>query len=516
MKIYSPARIDISRRCEGYYLRWYYNGWHYFLFYPGQTHFVTEGENYRTRGTHALTVSSGQITLDQAKAIRTIADAKRAEIYTDCGWRTAIVEPATVPTWNNYIAGSEIILRCRIGSRELSKTGFSPLPSEPLLVTDRVFSINRNNFGFLFNEFDTGVAQVGHLTITPDAIFTMSKFLLDWCTVIVSQKNNTVTIYPNSENTGDRRDGVITLTCPGAVDPIYIAVYQYETGEVQIFESDRLEFQFGWDEYGAGIMKTAILTVVPDQVIGEENTIAAWATIAVNQVTNRMTVYPNDKNEGAERDGTITLSCPDADDIIIAITQYAIPIPDSPVAVAATDIDYFDFNANWQASGLATGYYLDVSLVSNFASFVAGYQNLDVGDVLTKAVTGLNSGTDYFYRVRAYNVSGTSGNSNIIDLTTLSDSIVTDPETLVFDYQGTPCAGTTITITASGAWTAAWTTGTHFTADKYNGAGNDIVTINCNSANGEPSDWVDTLIFDCGVASDNVVCTEYLFEGECE
>jgi len=37
-------------------------------------------------------------------------------------------------------------------------------------------------------------------------------------------------------------------------------------------------------------------------------------------------------------------------------------------------------------------------------------------------VTGLSSGTDYFYRVRAENVNGSSGNSNVISLTTISES----------------------------------------------------------------------------------------------
>ena len=78
-----------------------------------------------------------------------------------------------------------------------------------------------------------------------------------------------------------------------------------------------------------------------------------------------------------------------------------------------------NFSANWNASTGATGYYLDVSIDTNFGSFVTGYNNLNVGNVLTYSVNAnIKAGTTYYYRVRAYNAGGTSGNSNTISLTT--------------------------------------------------------------------------------------------------
>ncbi len=97
---------------------------------------------------------------------------------------------------------------------------------------------------------------------------------------------------------------------------------------------------------------------------------------------------------------------------------YFVAGPSAPVATAATNISQTAFDANWNASTSATGYYLDVATDAGFTSFVSGYDNLDVGNVTTKNVTGLNAGSDYYYRVRAYNANGTSGNSNIISLTT--------------------------------------------------------------------------------------------------
>lgn len=50
-------------------------------------------------------------------------------------------------------------------------------------------------------------------------------------------------------------------------------------------------------------------------------------------------------------------------------------------------------------------------------NYVAGYQNLNVGNVTTYPVTGLTAGTTYYYMVRAYNTNGTSDNSNPISVT---------------------------------------------------------------------------------------------------
>lgn len=100
------------------------------------------------------------------------------------------------------------------------------------------------------------------------------------------------------------------------------------------------------------------------------------------------------------------------------------PAPSAPVASAATAITSSGFTANWGASSGATGYYLDVATDSGFLSFVTGYNNLDVGDVLNEAIIGLNAGTDYYYRVRAYNTIGTSSNSETI--TVLTKTIYND------------------------------------------------------------------------------------------
>ncbi|NJD22679.1 MAG: fibronectin type III domain-containing protein, partial [Melioribacter sp.] len=99
-------------------------------------------------------------------------------------------------------------------------------------------------------------------------------------------------------------------------------------------------------------------------------------------------------------------------------------IPSAPVEQAASAITASNFDANWNASTGATGYYIDVATDNGFTSFVSGFSNRDVGNVVTYTVTGLASSTQYFYRIRAYNTGGTSSNSGTADATTLAGGTV--------------------------------------------------------------------------------------------
>src|SRR4029077_12321818 len=71
------------------------------------------------------------------------------------------------------------------------------------------------------------------------------------------------------------------------------------------------------------------------------------------------------------------------------------------------------------------GYFLDVSTSNSFSSYVDGYQGLDVGNVNGRAVTGLNPGTTYFYRVRPYTSAGSGEYSNVTTATTQPGTGVT-------------------------------------------------------------------------------------------
>ncbi len=98
------------------------------------------------------------------------------------------------------------------------------------------------------------------------------------------------------------------------------------------------------------------------------------------------------------------------------------PAPPAPTALAATSITSGGFNANWTSANGATGYRLDVSTNVTFSSFVSGYQNLDVGNVTNRMVSGLTAGRAYYYRLRAYNAGGNSTNSGVVTATTIAAS----------------------------------------------------------------------------------------------
>ncbi len=96
------------------------------------------------------------------------------------------------------------------------------------------------------------------------------------------------------------------------------------------------------------------------------------------------------------------------------------------------------FTATWQSISGAKGYRLDVSTSGSFSTYVGGYRDLDVGNVIRQVVTGLNPGTTYYYRVRPYTNNGlasysqpmrgaTAPTTGLIINPTFDSSITNDP-----------------------------------------------------------------------------------------
>lgn len=102
-----------------------------------------------------------------------------------------------------------------------------------------------------------------------------------------------------------------------------------------------------------------------------------------------------------------------------------------PIASAASGVSTYGFTANWSESSGASGYYLDIATDSAFTSFLPGYENKDVGNVLSYSITGLSSETSYYYRIRSYNDTRISNDSNIITQETLTK--VTDEDGNEYD-----------------------------------------------------------------------------------
>jgi|GEM_PF-1148957 len=122
-------------------------------------------------------------------------------------------------------------------------------------------------------------------------------------------------------------------------------------------------------------------------------------------------------------------------------TVSVLTFPSAPTANDALVVTSTTFYANWIAVPTATGYFIDVSIASNFSSFVSGYNNLNVSSTST-IITLPSAGATYYYRVRATSGAGTSSNSNTIT-TTLKPAA--------------PIAGVATSINAEG-FTANWST----------------------------------------------------------
>ncbi|MBP8004452.1 MAG: fibronectin type III domain-containing protein [Elusimicrobia bacterium] len=129
---------------------------------------------------------------------------------------------------------------------------------------------------------------------------------------------------------------------------------------------------------------------------------------------------------------------------IVFVASYDRTPPGDPASVFIKYPTVSGFTVTWSAAtdnvGVA-GHRLDLSLTPTFATYVSGYQNLNVGNVLSRAITGLAAGTTYHARVRAYDANGNVSVNNITGVgATLATPDTVNPVVAI----STPFAGSTV------------------------------------------------------------------------
>jgi hypothetical protein len=177
------------------------------------------------------------------------------------------------------------------------------------------------------------------------------------------------------------------------------------------------------------------------------------------------------------------------------------------------------YNVRWYMSARsADSCFIDNVLITASAgggsSFVPGYQNRDVGNVTTYAVTGLTESVTYYYRVMAYTASSNSPYSATTNVTTVAgvdvppvlnaignQSVALD-DNLQFQVTATPTDGDAVTLTASNL-----PGGATFGATNENGSfewigatptGVYSVTFYATDENGTDEETISVTVFDPG------------------
>jgi phosphodiesterase/alkaline phosphatase D-like protein len=93
------------------------------------------------------------------------------------------------------------------------------------------------------------------------------------------------------------------------------------------------------------------------------------------------------------------------------------PVP--PVNTGSSLVGAVEFTASWGLIEGATTYFLDLSTVQDFSTFVPGFENRDVGNTTELIINGLLPGVTYYFRVRAATNTITSEDSEIVQVTTV-------------------------------------------------------------------------------------------------
>jgi len=150
---------------------------------------------------------------------------------------------------------------------------------------------------------------------------------------------------------------------------------------------------------------------IPWDIMGHLSSTSPCINAGVESLAINGTIYyaPPVDYEGESRPDPVY------DTIDIGADEYY-GMPEVPVAMLPLEQGCDYFIAAWHTSDWAMGYYIDIAYVEEFTDMLPGFDDYDNGNDTSLLLENLDPGLLYFYRVRSYNGSGVSANSDTIDI----------------------------------------------------------------------------------------------------
>ncbi len=173
------------------------------------------------------------------------------------------------------------------------------------------------------------------------------------------------------------------------------------------------------------------------------------STLNTNSTSNSYTtpalIYPNDNGSTYY---CLINNCSDTkqaqSNTATIIVTSGCTAPNVPNIASASNITNVSFTANWSLIADATTYFIDVSTTSSFSNIV--YNNINTGNTTSYNFSNLICNSNYYYRVRANNICGTSTNSSSTSL--LTSACCTAPANPLNPTKNNPTCGN-VTLTRS-------------------------------------------------------------------
>jgi hypothetical protein len=100
--------LQVRQVCNGNYLRWYYNGYHYWIFSDASEKLATSGEKFATSGKKMLSMSSLNLDLQEVTGLRSLLLSKDVQMYGDAVWVNVKVMPGSCIVYDDAVNGYEI------------------------------------------------------------------------------------------------------------------------------------------------------------------------------------------------------------------------------------------------------------------------------------------------------------------------------------------------------------------------------------------------------------------------